>query len=67
MKKSKISKPLNILLKQTKQLTGLLHSQEVMLESEKDPNKQQKLKEAISTTRSKIENLESQIKEKQAT
>lgn len=61
-----MSRPLEVLLKQKRQLEGLVHAQQVKLESEKDAGEQEKLKEAIRTTEDKIKIIQSQIEAEQA-
>jgi len=55
-----------VLLSQKRQLEGLLHAQQVKLESEKDAGEQEKLKEAIRASQDKIKNIQSQIEAEQA-
>jgi hypothetical protein len=54
-------RPREVLLGQKMQLEGLLHSQQVKLESEKNSAEKDKLRRDIVTTLDKIKNLQSRI------
>jgi hypothetical protein len=61
-----MSRPLEVLLRQKRQLEDLMRIQQLKLESEKNAGEQEKLRDAIRTTQDKIENIRSQIEAKQA-